>query len=146
MDPLWKKFQCINLEINHRQGEDKDYANMLNIIRVGQETSKDIKKLKERVRHQDHADIKKEKDALYIFGTNKKVNEVNNRRLKALGGNEHLIKAVTIHKTIKNFSPPEGKAGEVMKTPFQRELKLKIHAKVMLTYNIDTGDGLTNGA
>ena len=63
-----------------------------------------------------------------------------------MGGDEHVIKAVTIHKTIKNFSPPEGKAGEVMKTPFQRELKLKIHAKVMLTYNIDTGDGLTNGA
>jgi ATP-dependent DNA helicase PIF1 len=138
MDPLWKKFQCINLEINHRQGEDKDYANMLNRIRVGQETSKDIKKLKERVRHQDHADIKKERDALFIFGTNKKVNEVNNRRLKALRGDEHVIKAVTIHKTMKNFSPPEGKAGEVMKTPFQKVLKLNIHVKVMLTYNIDT--------
>ena len=140
MDPLWKKFQCINLEINHRQGEDKDYADMLNRIRVGQETSEDIKKLKERVRHQNHGDINKEKDALFIFGTNKKVNEVNNRRQKALGGEEHVIKAVTIHKTIKNFSPPEGKAGEVMKTPFQREFKLKIHAKVILTYNIDTGD------
>ena len=34
MDPLWKKFKCINLEINHRQGEDKDYADMLNRIRV----------------------------------------------------------------------------------------------------------------
>ena len=88
----------------------------------------------------------REKDALFIFGTNKKVNEVNNRRLNALGGDEHVIKAVTIHETIKNSSLPEGKAGEVMKTPFQRELKLKIHAKVMLTYNIDTGDGLTNGA
>ena len=30
MDPLWKKFDCINLEINHRQGEDLEYANMLN--------------------------------------------------------------------------------------------------------------------
>ena len=32
-----------------------------------------------------------------------------------------------------------------MKTPFQKELKVNIHAKVMLTYNIDTGDGLTKG-
>ena len=34
MDPLWKKFDCINLEINHRQGEDKEYADMLNRIRI----------------------------------------------------------------------------------------------------------------
>ena len=120
MDPLWRKFQCINLEINPRQGEDKEYADMLNRIRVGQETSQDISKLKEKVRYHDHEDIKKEKDALFIFGTNKKVNQVNNQRLKALQGKEHIIPAITIHKTIKNFSPPEGKAGEVLKTPFQK--------------------------
>jgi ATP-dependent exoDNAse (exonuclease V) alpha subunit len=51
-----------------------------------------------------------------------------------------------MHKTIKNFSPPEGKAGEVLKTPFQKKLKIKVGAKIMLTYNVDTSDGLTNGA
>jgi DNA replication protein DnaC len=57
MDPLWSKFECINLEINHRQGEDKDYADMLNRIRVGKQTSEDIQKLKERVRNEDHEDV-----------------------------------------------------------------------------------------
>ena len=61
IDPLWPKFECINLEINHRQGEDKDYADMLNRIRVGKQTSDDIQKLKERVRNENHEDIKKEK-------------------------------------------------------------------------------------
>ena len=79
MDPLWKKFEVINLEINHRQGEDKDYADMLNRIRVGKETSEDIDKLKQRVRNADNEDIKREKDALFIFGTNKKVNQMNNK-------------------------------------------------------------------
>ena len=146
MDPLWKKFDCINLEINHRQGEDKEYANILNRIRTGIQTTDDIDKLKERVRRENHQDIRRENDALYIYGTNKKVNEMNNRRLRALKGEEKTIAAICIHRTMKNFNPPEGKAGEVMKTPFQKELKIKVGAKVMLTYNIDTSDGLTNGA
>ena len=58
IDPLWEKFECINLEINHRQGEDKEYANMLNRIRIGEEADEDIRKLKERVRDENHVDIK----------------------------------------------------------------------------------------
>jgi energy-coupling factor transporter ATP-binding protein EcfA2 len=120
IDPLWEKFEVINLEINHRQGEDRHYADMLNRIRVGKETLNDIEQLKQRVRDLNHEDIKREKDALFIFGTNKKVNQMNNRRLKSLNGDEHLIVAICLHKTIKNFNPPEGKAGEVLKTPFQK--------------------------
>ena len=77
IDPLWHKFECINLEINHRQGKDKEYAEMLNRIRVGKQTSEDISKLQERVRYASHEDIVNEKDALFIYGTNINVNKMN---------------------------------------------------------------------
>ena len=93
---------------------------MLNRIRTGQETADDIDNLKERVRNENHPDIRKEADALYIFGTNKNVNQMNGRRLKALKGEERLIKAICIHRTIKNFSPPENNAGNISNTPFQK--------------------------
>ena len=146
LDPLWEKFDVITLEMNHRQGEDREYANTLNRIRVGQETESDIEKLKDRVRNKKHPDIIKERDALYIFGTNALVNKMNDQRLTAIRGEERIIKAICLHKSIKKFDPPVGKGGEVGKTSFQKELRLKIGAKVMLTYNIDTSDGLTNGA
>ena len=118
MDSLWHKFECIVLEKNHRQGEDKKYADMLNRIRIGQETPEDIEDLKARVRKEAHPDIKKEKDALYIFGTNKKVSQMNKRRIKALREEEKVILAICIHKTIKSFKPMINPIGNVYDTPF----------------------------
>ena len=60
----------------------------------------------------------------------------------------HLISRTSYRGAFapKNFNPPIGKAGEVSKTPFQKELKVKVGSKVILTYNTNTSDGLTNGA
>ena len=54
MEPLWRKFDVITLITNHRQGEDRDYAEILNRIRVGDIQKQDIVKLNDRVvSHQD---------------------------------------------------------------------------------------------
>jgi hypothetical protein len=45
----WQSFQVINLEENHRQGNDGEYADVLNRIRIGEQTEADIELLKTRV-------------------------------------------------------------------------------------------------
>ena len=42
--------------------------------------------------------------------------------------------------------PRKNTDGNIMNTPLQLEIQLKIGSPVMLTYNIDTLDLLTNGA
>ena len=45
-----------------------------------------------------------------------------------------------------NFKPRIERDGSIKGTALQKTLVLKIGAEVMLTYNIDTCDGLTSGA
>merc|ERR1719239_1436840 len=46
---LWKLFTVVNLEENHRQGEDKIYGDLLNRVRTGDHTEEDIALLQTRV-------------------------------------------------------------------------------------------------
>ena len=41
-DSLWRSFSVINLEENHRQGDDKTYGDLLNRVRTGDHTEEDI--------------------------------------------------------------------------------------------------------
>ena len=143
-DNRWKKFQILNLEINHRQGEDKQYAEMLNRIRVGNTNEEDIKQLKKRVRPAIHPDMKGV--SLYILPKRKTCATYNNKFLKSLKGEIITSKAVHYHSTQKIFKPfIEEKDGSVGPTSFVDELNLKIGAKIIIINNIDNSDGLTNG-
>ena len=48
IDPLWERFKCMSLTINHRQGKDREYAEMLNRIRVGEQSVDDVLTLASR--------------------------------------------------------------------------------------------------
>ena len=111
---------------------------------MGEESSEDLKLLSTRIRHRNDPSIPK--DAVYIFATNIQVNKMNKVCLEQLETEEFVVKAKVSHKTMKNYKPLVDNDGNIHGTGLQNELKLKIGAKVLLTNNLRTSDGLTNGA
>ena len=144
IDDLWKKFSVINLKTNHRQGEDKVYADLLNRVRIGQHTEEDLAKLRTRVFKKDDAAIPT--NALYISGTNLEVNRINDMRLSKLEGTEQVFVASVFSDTKGYFKPNIDKKGDVNGTTLPYKLCLKHNCRVMLTYNLDVCDSLTNGS
>ena len=150
LDPLWKKFSKHFLTFNHRQGEDLECSQILNKLRVAdgrileELKQDDIDILQTRVFKSD--DPRVPKNSLSLVSTNAEVNSINDARLDEIKGELKVIKTVVQSTTGSSRKPALTSAGEIKNTPLQYRLKLKIGAKVMMTYNIDTCDGLTNGA
>ena len=144
LNPRWKMFKSLILEINHRQGNDKPYADLLNRIRVGKHTEEDIALLRTRVRLAKSPDLKEV--GLYIVCKRKECAQINEEYLNSLPGELLTIKARHHHATQKKYKPYiEPKDGAVATTSFIDELKLKIGGKLMIIHNINTVDSLTNG-
>ena len=144
LSPRWQMFKSLLLEINHRQGNDKQYADLLNRIRIGNPTEDDIALLQTRVRATNHPDIKNA--GLYIVCKRKECAKINLEKLCKIKGDLIKLNAIHHHATQKNYKPLiESKEGAVASTLFINELTLKIGAKMMLIHNIDTADCLTNG-
>ena len=144
IEPRWRLFKSVLLEINHRQGDQGTFADMLNRIRIGSQTEQDLKALRTRVRKEKHEDIKTA--SIFIGCKKKKVAEVNLRYLIKFTGD--LIQSVAKHHhtTMKNFKPIINKADDtVHKTGMVNTLRLRIGVKVMIIRNIDTADMLVNG-
>ena len=138
----WNSFQCILLEQNHRQNEDKTYADMLNRFRIGKQTQDDLNALQTRVRKENHNDLK---DAMFLSCTNKKVKSFNEEQLSKLPGITHIFEAKNMHPSIKDYMPHIGNKGQINETNFMQTLLVKLESRIQLIHNIDVGDCLTNG-
>ena len=144
LSPLWNLFDTLTLEVNHRQGDDKPYADMLNRIRTAQHTPEDLLPLYEKIRQPGHPDL--EKADLWISGKKAPVCVRNKKALEQLPGQAVVLKATHACPTEKVFKPRISEVdGTVADTGFPNELSLKLGAKVMLMHNIDVGDRLVNG-
>ena len=146
-NPRWPMFSCILLEKNHRQGEDKIYAELLNRVRVGSHTDQDMEILESRVRKKEHEDILNSE--LFIGGIRKECAKLNEdyifKKMKD-AGKLVKIKAYNFNSKQKEFKPyVDDRDGAIGSTQFQYLLFLRIGAKIMIIHNVDTLDGITNG-
>ena len=143
-ESLWRSFEVINLEENHRQGKDRIYANMLNRIRLGKQNKEDLQILKSKVRPKGHPDLK---DALFISAMVKPVACFNEHALNMLQGKLYVSRATHIQAMTKSYKPKIDKiTGRIGDTQYVDELNIKIRARVMLIFNIDVSDLLCNGS
>ena len=160
---LWELFEPYELTFNHRQGEDKEYGNLLNRLRwLPPFTKEEKKKFKylsaEERTKRDHRLSEEDKqllasrltnekpeNAIYIFGKTLPVKNFNEEKLDKWIGNLETMEAYNSNTYQKKFEPRLETNGLVKNTPLMQTLKLKLGVKVMITYNMDTSDGLTNG-
>ena len=146
---IWKDEFCLaELDEIMRQKNDQSFAELLCRVRTGQSTDEDIETLKSR--EIDVNDPNYPGDILHVFAYNLAVNSHNKKKLNMIASNEQQV-------TISSFEDGKDSTGLIdltkMKTPktrnetggLERELIVAVGARVMMTMNVDTADGLVNG-
>ena len=140
----WEMFSPVVLRTNHRQGKDLEYSRILERIRVGEVDEEDVDELEKRVFSRNDPTI--EDTSVFIFSANAAANLKNAEVMERLDGIQYTVKAKVRHHVLKEYTPFVEKTGNVQNTALQETLSFKVGSKVMLTYNLNTSDRLTNGA
>ena len=144
IEPIWKMFLPVILRTNHRQGSDRTFSEILNRIRIGEQNDNDLDILSSRVFKREDRNIPE--DSVHIFATNAEVNQWNQVFLERLDGAEFSVETTVTHPVLKNFRVDVDPSGFIHNTSLLKTFNFKINSKVMLTTNLCTVDGLTNGA
>ena len=147
---LWKdNFMFHELTEIMRQKDDVEFAQLLGRVRLGHCTEKDIQILQSREILPD--DPEYPDDALHVFAKNCDVDERNENKLNTLAPdvNQRIKIHASDDKTdstgLVDFSNSQTSQKRSDTAGLHTVLVLAIGARVMLTYNIDTSDGLVNG-
>ena len=136
---LWQEadFQCICLQTNQRQKDDKTFMFILNDLRYGKLAERNLK-LDEQSQSVNVIEALTQlcverpplkKKIIYLCTTNREADRINQLNLSNLKGEEHLFRAVVQGKfPDSDYPTPEA-------------LSLKVGARVMTLTNKRTPDG-----
>lgn len=145
---LWTHlFNMFELDEIMRQKNDQNFAKLLNRLREGQHTANDV----ETLRTCHHSNSTLHKNSIYLFTTNKQVENFNEIICNALPGTKYIAQSVdivvgdvteTVKQTILNYISldPRKTMG------LHKHLKLVQNLRVEITLNVRINDGLINGA
>ncbi|KAK3917479.1 ATP-dependent DNA helicase [Frankliniella fusca] len=149
-EKLWNHFKVYILTKIMRQSEVQ-FQTALNNLARGKLTREDRKLFKSRT----FSKMPKKKrlhKAIHLFSRNEDVEEYNNKCLKNIIGEETICHASDVFhghgsqlaKRQMEYTINKSKTHQTMGLP--KSIKLKIGALHMVTYNVDTEDGICNGA
>lgn len=137
---LWRQFEVFELNYNHRQGDGNAWANILNEIRMGVVTEETVNIIEERRVEGDHDEY----TTCHVFFKNEDVAYHNTKMLNSL--DSELMEFNAIETLPRGYIPYIHPDGRIDNTQFLKTLSLKVNARVVLIYNVNTPDGLVNGA
>jgi hypothetical protein len=146
---IWKdEFHLFELDEVMRQKNDMSFAELLCRVRTGACTAEDLATLKSR--EIDVKDPNYPDNVLHVFAYNNAVNNHNNKKLNMIASKEQQI-------CIPSVEDGKDSTGLMdltkLDTPKKRnetggletKLVVAVGARVMMTLNVDTSDGLVNG-
>ncbi|XP_054746145.1 ATP-dependent DNA helicase PIF1-like [Anastrepha obliqua] len=149
---LWRQFGLVELKQNMRQQGDTTFIDVLNALRVGEMTSRQLEILLEKVSTDATNEFSIEK-ALRIYPTNDQVARHNEKVLQSFENKGTVIYTIKAQDQLIDATRNLGNKdlnsvipNDINKTGgLPKELKIFVGAKVMLRSNIDVSKGLVKG-
>ncbi|XP_050313018.1 uncharacterized protein LOC126748056 isoform X30 [Anthonomus grandis grandis] len=132
-----------------RQKEDKSFAVALNNMAFGKMTDEDVQLIKSR--EVDNIDLIPE-DTMHLFATNREVDAFNEMKLstfqteRAISQARDVIKGSCSERLKHLFLEQAKKLKTAESFGLMLNLILQVDAKYMISMNVDTSDGIVNGA